>query len=113
MDTVSNYVAFTKVELVLVFDAYLVKDGIGSEFERDGYRVVYTKENQTADAYIEEMMHRLGPNYNVTVVTGDRLLQFSAVHSGVTRMTTQEFLGELSRIANEINGILQKNFFNM
>ena len=108
MDTVSNYVAFTKVELVLVFDAYLVKDGIGSEFERDGYRVVYTKENQTADAYIEEMMHRLGPNYNVTVVTGDRLLQFSAVHSGVLRMTAAEFLQDVTNVANQINEFVKK-----
>ena len=108
MDTISNYVAFTKTELVLVFDAYLVKDGVGSEFSRDGYRVVYTKENQTADAYIEEMMHRLGPNYNVTVVTGDRLLQFSAVHSGVLRMTAAEFLEDLTNVGNQITEFVKK-----
>ena len=113
MDLLDNYVYYTKTELVLVFDAYLVKGGDGSEFLRDSYKVVYTKANQTADAYIEKMMHELGPDYSIRVITDDKLLQFSAVHSGVTRMTTQEFLEELSRIANEINGILQKNFFNM
>ena len=108
MDILSNYVAYTKTELVLVFDAYLVKDGIGSDFTHDGYRVVFTKQDQTADAYIEEMMHDLGPDYNVTVVTGDRLLQFSAVHSGVLRMTAKEFLDDITRVGNQINEFVKK-----
>ena len=57
MDILSNYVAYTKTELVLVFDAYLVKDGEGSEFMHDGYKVVFTKSDHTADAYIERIMH--------------------------------------------------------
>ena len=108
MDILSNYVAYTKTELVLVFDAYLVKDGVGSDLTHDGYRVVYTKQNETADAYIEEMMHKLGPDYNVTVVTGDRLLQFSAVHSGVLRMTVKEFLDEVTKVGNQINDFVKK-----
>ena len=108
MDILSNYVAYTKTELVLVFDAYLVKDGTGSNFTHDGYRVVYTRQDQTADAYIEEMMHELGPDYNVTVVTGDRLLQFSAVHSGVLRMTAKEFLDDVTRVGNQITEFVKK-----
>ena len=108
MDILSNYVAFTKEKLVLVFDAYLVKEGIGSEFENDGYRVVFTKENQTADAYIERMMHELGPNYKIRVVTGDRLVQFAAVHSGISRMTTKEFVDELITVGNEITDFIRK-----
>ena len=108
MDILSNYVAFTKEKLVLVFDAYLVKEGIGSEFENDGYRVVFTKENQTADAYIERMMHELGPNYKIRVVTGDRLVQFAAVHSGISRMTTKEFVDELITVGNEITDFVKK-----
>ena len=108
MDILSNYVAFTKTELVLVFDAYLVKDGQGSEFTHDGYRVVYTKQDQTADAYIERMMHELGPDYGIRVVTGDRLLQFSAVHEGVLRVTASEFLDEVTRVGNEITEFIRK-----
>jgi predicted RNA-binding protein with PIN domain len=108
MDLLSNYVSYTKTELVLVFDAYLVKDGEGSDFIRDGYRVVYTKADQTADAYIEKMMHELGPDYNIRMVTDDRLLQFSAVHSGISRMTSKEFLEELTRIGNEITEFVRK-----
>ena len=108
MDILSNYVAYTKEKLVLVFDAYLVKEGIGSDFERDGYKVVFTKENQTADAYIEKMMHDLGPNYKIRVVTGDRLVQFAAVHSGISRMTVKEFSDELITVGNEINDFVRK-----
>ena len=108
MDILSNYVAYTKNEVILVFDAYRVKEGVGADFTRDGYRVVFTKENQTADAYIEEMMYELGPNYNVRVVTGDRLLQFSAVHSGILRMTAEEFEAEVTQINNEIASFVRK-----
>ena len=108
MDLLSNYVAYTKQELTLVFDAYLVKDGEGSDFMHDGYRVVYTKENQTADTYIEIMMHELGPNYHIKVVTGDRLLQFSAVHAGISRITATEFEAEVTAIGNEITEFVRK-----
>jgi predicted RNA-binding protein with PIN domain len=108
MDILSNYVAYTKVELVLVFDAYLVKDGEGSDFKHDNYRVVYTRQDQTADAFIEKMMHELGPDYSVRVVTGDRLVQNAAVHSGVLRMTTKEFEAEVTRIGKEIDDFVKK-----
>lgn len=108
MDLLSNYVAFTKTELTLVFDAYLVKDGVGSDFLHDGYRVVFTKQDQTADTFIEQMMHELGPNYRIRVVTGDRLLQFSAVHSGILRMTTKEFESEIISVGNEIAEFVRK-----
>ena len=108
MDILSNYVSYTKTELVLVFDAYLVKDGEGSEFIHDGYKVVYTKADQTADTYIEKMMHDLGPDYSIRIITDDRLLQFSAVHSGIIRMTSKEFMDELMRIGNEITEFVRK-----
>lgn len=108
MDILANYVGYTKEKLTLVFDAYLVPEGTGSDFERDGYRVVFTKENQTADAFIEKMMHELGPNYKIRVVTGDRLVQFAAVHSGISRMTTKEFADELITVGNEITEFVKK-----
>jgi predicted RNA-binding protein with PIN domain len=108
MDMLSNYVSYTKNELLLVFDAYLVKGGEGTEFIRDGYKVVFTKADQTADAYIEKIMYELGPDYNIRMVTDDRLLQFSAVHSGISRMTSKEFLEELTRIGNEITEFIRK-----
>ncbi len=108
MDMLSNYSAYTKTELILVFDAYLVKDGAGSEFTHNGYKVVFTKENETADMYIEKVMHELGPDYSIRMVTNDRLLQYSAIHSGISRITTKEFMDELTHIGNEINDFLRK-----
>ncbi len=108
MDILASYVAFTKTELMLVFDAYRVKDGVGSDTERDGFRVVYTKQNQTADAYIEKIIHDLGPDYSIRVVTGDYLLQISAVISGVSRMTTKEFIAEITRVGSEITEFVRR-----
>lgn len=108
MDLLSNYVSYTKTELLLVFDAYLVPDGEGSEFMHDGYKVVFTKAGQTADAYIEKIMHELGPDYSIRMVSGDKLLQFSAVHAGISRVTAGEFLEELVRIGNEITEFVRK-----
>ena len=54
------------------------------------------------------MMHELGPDYSIRMVTNDRLLQFSAVHSGISRMTTKEFIDELTRVGNEITDFLRK-----
>lgn len=108
MNMLSNYVAYTKTELVLVFDAYLVEDGKGTELMHDGYKVVYTKSDETADTYIERIMHELGPDYSIRMVTDDKLLQFSAVHSGISRMTAKEFLEELTRIGNEITEFVRR-----
>ena len=54
------------------------------------------------------MMHELGPNYNIQVVTGDRLLQISAVHSGIMRTTAKEFEAEVARVGKEITEFAEK-----
>ena len=53
-------------------------------------------------------MYDLGPDYNVKVVTGDRLVQFSAVHAGISRMTAKEFEAEVTAIGNEITEFIRK-----
>ena len=108
IDILENYTAYTKTELILVFDAYRVKDGKGSDSERDGFRIVYTKQDQTADTFIEILMNQMGPNYNIRVVTADRLLQNSAVLSGILRMTPKEFEAELTAVGNEITEFVRK-----
>ena len=108
MDILADYAAFTKTDVLLVFDAYLVKDGMGSEFVKNGIRVVYTKQNQTADAYIEKITHDLGPDYSIRVVTGDYLLQISALTAGVSRMTAGEFIGEVNRVEQEITDFIRQ-----
>ena len=108
-DILANYVAYTKREVTLVYDAYRVKHGTGSDNTKNGYRTVFTAENETADAYIEKMMQRLGPNYNIRVVTDDRLLQFSAVHSGISRMTAEEFEEEIIKVGQEITEYIKNH----
>ncbi len=108
IDLLENYAAYTKTEIVLVFDAYLVKDGRGSELQKSGFRVIYTKEDQTADMFIEKMMTELGPDYSIRVVTGDRLVQNSAVVSGILRMTPKEFEDEITTVGNEITEFIRK-----
>ena len=107
-DVLENFAAFTKDEIVLVFDAYKVADGAGSEETHGACRVVYTKQDQTADAYIERLMRELGPDYSVHVVTGDRLVQFSAVTSGILRMTAAELEEQIIAVNNEISQIMRK-----
>ena len=102
MDTLSNYVAYTKNDVTLVFDAYLVKEGEGSDFMHDGYRVVYTKENQTADAYMEAFVAQIGTNYNVRVASSDALVQLGSIRSGVLRVSTRELLEEVVAAEKEM-----------
>ena len=75
-------------------------------------RVAVETETQKAEPEnkkaLEKLMSELGPSYDIKVVTGDKLLQFSAVHSGILRMTAKEFLDELTRIGNEITDFVRK-----
>lgn len=107
-DLLCNYAAFTGADVLLVFDAYRVPMNAGRTEEVDGIRVVYTAEGETADAYLEKYMHLAGPDYTLRLVTSDRLIQFSAVHAGVLRMSAREFLYEIQRIDLEIRARIQK-----
>ncbi|MBQ3490813.1 MAG: NYN domain-containing protein [Clostridia bacterium] len=108
VDILDNYTAYTKTELILVFDAYRVKDGKGSDFQKDGFRIIFTKQDQTADTFIEILMNEMGPNYNIRVVTADRLLQNSAVLSGILRMTPKELETEITAVGKEITEFVRK-----
>ena len=108
LDILASYAAYTKTELMVVFDAYRVPEGVGSDFLKDGIRVVFTKQYQTADAYIEKLIHELGPDYSIRVVSGDYLLQISAVTAGVSRMTPKEFIAEITRVESEITEFIRK-----
>ena len=86
-----NYRAFTHKELVLVFDAYAVPEGRGAKFDEAKLHVVYTKEGETADAYIEKIADEIGKNESVKIVSSDSMVQLSALRSGVLRISAREF----------------------
>lgn len=95
MHILSNYKALTGLRIILVFDAYNVRGGTEHSFEYRGIEVVYTKEHETADTYIEKLAAGFGKNDRVRVVTSDALIQLSALGSGVMRMSASEFEHEI------------------
>ena len=107
MEILANYAAFTRTETILVFDAYKVKGGKGERMDYHGVRVVYTKENETGDAYIERMLHDIGKNEQVRIVTSDNLIQVFALRSGVLRQSAREFGEEIDRIYGDIEQFLR------
>ena len=109
MEILANYAAFTRTETILVFDAYKVKGGLGERFDHHGVRVVYTKENETGDAWIERFCHDVGKNREVRIVSSDNLIQVSALRSGVLRQSAREFGEEIDRIYGDIEQFLRSH----
>ena len=94
-DLLSNYAGFKKCRLVLVFDGYKRKGNPGEKTQFHNIQLVYTAENETADAYIEALVHEIGSNYNIRVASSDALIQVSSLRSGVLRMSARELLEEV------------------
>lgn len=102
MDILSNYQGYKKCTLILVFDAYKVA---GFQGEVDRYHniyVVYTKEAETADQYIEKTVHKIGRNHQVTVATSDRLEQVIILGAGARRISSREFREEIEAVRQQI-----------
>ena len=112
MDMLSNFVGYTKAELVLVFDAYRTPGNKGSKGKYHNIHVAYTADSETADMYIERMANDIGKNYDVRVVTSDNLIRLSALRSGVLRTSSKEFISELEWTMKQIDEILQKSNSN-
>ncbi len=99
-DRLTSYASFTKTRLILVFDSYRQP---GSEKYRDaGIQVVFTREGETADAYIQDLAARFGGNYRVSVASSDGLVQLSALGSGVLRVSARELEETVNRAAEEM-----------
>ena len=105
-DILSSFAGFKKCYLVLVFDGWKVKGNPGEKETFHNIQVVYTKENQTADAYIEALADQIGRNYAVRVATSDALVQISSLRSGVLRMSARELFLEVEAAHKE----MQKHF---
>ena len=101
-DILSSFAGFKKCYLVLVFDGWKVKGNPGEKEQFHNIQVVYTKENQTADAYIEALADQIGRNYAVRVATSDGLVQISSLRSGVLRMSARELKLEVEDARKEM-----------
>ena len=94
-DRLSSYAGYKKCYLVVVFDGYKVKGNPGEKVAYHNIRVVYTKEGQTGDSYIESLVAQVGNNYDLRVATSDALIQLTSVRAGVLRMSARELWEEL------------------
>ena len=102
MDILCNYQGYKKVNLILVFDAYKVHGGQGAVLQYHNIHVVYTKEAETADQYIEKVTNELGKKHNVTVATSDRLEQMIVWGQGAKRLSANGLREEIEHINKEI-----------
>ena len=102
MDILCNYQGFKKSTLILVFDAYKVKGNPGSVETYHNIHVVYTKEAETADQYIEKTVHEIGRKYRVTVATSDQLEQVIILGQGGQRMSARELLEDVIEVSHQI-----------
>lgn len=108
MDMLSNYAGFTQTELVLVFDGFRTPGNPGSRQEYHNIHVVFTRDGETGDAYIEKIANQIGKNEDVRVVTSDNLIRLSALRSGVLRCSSGEFIQELEGTLEQMAELLKK-----
>lgn len=95
IDMLVDFAGFRKEHVILVFDAYKVRGGRGEVIHVGGIDVIYTKEAETADLYIEKAAHELSKKYKVTVATSDAVEQVIIYGAGAYRMSAQSLLEEL------------------
>ena len=107
-DMLSNYAGFRKCYLVLVFDGWKVKGNLGEKQQYHNIQVVYTREGETGDAYIEALVAKIGSNYAVRVATSDSLVQLASLRGGVLRMSARELREELDAANREMEPFLKK-----
>lgn len=108
MEILCNYSAYTNHHVVLVFDAYKVPGNTGEKFDFHNIHVVYTKERELGDVYIEKLIAEIGKNDHVRVVTSDNLIQLSAVRFGVMRTSAAEFEKEIDAVNARIGKFLEE-----
>ena len=102
MDILSNYQGTLGGQLILVFDAYKVKNNPGSLYQYHNIHVVFTREAQTADAYIEKTVHEIADKFRVTVATSDALEQMIVWGAGATRLSALGLLDEVNAAARKL-----------
>lgn len=102
MDILVNYSSYQKCTLILVFDAYKLKGHTTEIMEYHNIYVVYTKEAETADRYIEKTAHEIGHKYRVTVVTSDGMEQVIIRSAGCILMSSKELFEDVQRVEREI-----------
>lgn len=107
INTLCNYQGFRQCSLILVFDAYKVKGSVGEVEKVNNITVVYTKEAETADTYIEKATHDLSKEHRVRVATSDNLEQTIILGNGAYRISASEFYDEIKRTEKAIRELIE------
>ena len=107
-DELSSFAGFTKCRLLVVFDGWKQKGNPGEKSQFHNIQVVFTKEGETADAYIEALAAEIGNNYAVRVASSDSLVQISSFRSGVLRMSARELMDEVEAARKEMGRHFRK-----
>ena len=102
MDMLCNYQGYRKYNLIVVFDAYKIAGGVGSAQDYHNIHVVYTKEAETADQYIEKFAHDMGKKHRVTVATSDGLEQVIIRSQGCLLMSANDLEEDMERVSRQI-----------
>ena len=102
LDRLCNYQGYNKKEVIVVFDAYKVKGNPGSVESYHNIHVVFTKEAETADMYIEKVTHEIGKQHRVTVATSDGLEQVIIMQQGALRMSATDLKKHLEWTEEQI-----------
>ena len=103
-----NYQGIRQCHLILVFDAYKVKGNPGSLEKKNGIYIVYTKEAQTADSYIERATYELRRECRVRVATSDGPEQVIILGHGALRVSARTFHAEVEAAEGQISAVLQR-----
>lgn len=107
LDIMCNYQGYRDVTLIVVFDAYKVKGKVREVMEYNNIYVVYTKEAETADQYIEKSVHKIGSKHKVTVATSDGLEQIIIFGQGAIRMSAANLKADVEAVNKEIGEIIR------
>lgn len=108
-DLLCNYQGARGCQVILVFDAYKVAHNPGTVEKYHQIDVVYTKEAETADSYIEKLSYEIGKKHRVRVATSDGLEQIIILGNGALRVSAQEFRKEMEQVQGEIARFLREN----
>ncbi|MEY8337396.1 translation factor GTPase family protein [Lachnospiraceae bacterium 62-35] len=102
MDILCNYQGYKKCTLIVVFDAYKVTGSMGQAIDYHNIHVVYTKEAETADQYIEKLAHEMGRKYHVRVATSDGLEQLIIRGQGCMLLSAADLKEEIEQVSKKI-----------
>jgi predicted RNA-binding protein with PIN domain len=110
IDTLQNYSEFKGYKMFIVFDAHMVKGSLEKKERLGNLVVIFTKEGETADSYIERTVNNIGRKSEVCVVTSDSLEQQVAFQRGAIRMSSIEFYYEVNNIEKKIQTKTEKMY---